>query len=170
MTTPVAVLVGTPGSGKTSVGTALAARLDVAFRDTDADVESAEGMSIADIFIDHGEAHFRSLEREAVAAALSEHDGVLALGGGAILDPSTRALLIGHCVVWLRVGLAEAAARVGLSTARPLLLGNVRATLLRLMQEREPLYREVASVEIDTDGRSVDSIVDELVESLRAVR
>lgn len=162
LTRPVVVLVGTPGAGKTSVGNALAARLAVRFRDTDADVESAAGMSVSDIFVQQGEAAFRELERQAVAVALAQHTGVLALGGGAILDPTTRRLLADHTVVWLTVGLSQAAERVGLSTARPLLLGNVRATLLRLMQGREPLYREVARFEVDTNDRTVEAIVEEI--------
>lgn len=164
---PVAVIVGTPGAGKTAVGTALAESLGVPFRDTDADIETATGRVIADIFVQDGEPYFRDLERAAVASALDEHDGVLSLGGGAILDPQTRARLVGESVVWLQVGLAEAVQRVGLSAARPLLLGNVRSTMLRLMQEREPLYREVASIEIDTNGRSVEDVVNDVSERLK---
>lgn len=159
MTRPVAVIVGTPGAGKTAVGTGLAGALGVAFRDTDADIEATSGRAISDIFVQDGEPVFRELERVAVAAALKEHDGVLALGGGAILDPQTRLLLAGHDVVWLQVDLSQAVQRVGLSAARPLLLGNVRSTMLRLMQEREPLYREVATIEVDTSERSVDEVV-----------
>ena len=159
MTRPRAVIVGAPGAGKTSVGKSLARSWQVDFRDTDADVEVLAGKSVSDIFVDDGEPRFRKLEKDAVAHALTEHDGVLALGGGAILDESTRALLVGHVVVWLNVGLADATKRVGLSSARPLLLGNVRSTMLRLMQEREPFYREVATIEIETDGRAIADIV-----------
>jgi len=159
VTHPCAVIVGAPGAGKTSVGMALARAWQVDFRDTDADVESLAGKSVSDIFVNDGEARFRELERAAVASALAEHEGVLALGGGAILDESTRGLLSDQAVVWLNVGLADAVKRVGLSSARPLLLGNVRGTMLRLMQEREPFYREVATLEIDTDGRNIADIV-----------
>ena len=159
MTRPRAVIVGAPGAGKTSVGKSLARSWQVDFRDTDADVEVLAGKSVSDIFVDDGEPRFRELEKDAVAHALTEHEGVLALGGGAILDESTRALLVGHVVVWLNVGLADATKRVGLSSARPLLLGNVRSTMLRLMQEREPFYREVATIEIETDGRAIADIV-----------
>ena len=130
--TPRVVLVGTMGAGKTTVGRILAATWGVGFRDTDQDVEAAEGRSVSDIFVDSGEAEFRALERAAVAAALAEHDGVLALGGGAVLDESTRERLAGHRVVFLRVGLSDAAQRVGLGVSRPLLLGNVRGRIKQL--------------------------------------
>lgn len=162
MAGPAIVLIGAPGSGKTTVGTALAGVLGVPFRDTDADVESATGMTVAQVFVDEGESRFRELEREAVIVALAEHDGVLALGGGAILDLRTRADLRGQRTCWLRVGLADAASRVGLGVSRPLLLGNVRGTLMRLLDERAPLYSESASVTVDTDGRAVDDIVSDI--------
>ena len=164
---PVLVLVGAPGAGKTTVGTLVADQLGVDFRDTDADIVAAEGRSVADIFIESGEAQFRVLERAAVAAALATHPGVLALGGGAILDAETRALLNAHRVCWLRVGLSDAASRVGLSGARPLLVGNVRGTLLSLLEARTPLYAEVARFEVITDGRTPESVADEVIEHLR---
>jgi shikimate kinase len=166
VTAPIAVLVGPPGAGKTTVGRALAASLGVAFRDTDADVEKAAGTTVADIFITHGEEHFRELEREAVRTALAEHEGVLALGGGAVLDAGTRSRLAGHRVVFLSVGLTDAAARVGMNQARPLLLGNPRAQLHRLLEERRLLYQEVATVIVVTDGIKVDEVVSLTLESL----
>ncbi len=149
---PVAVLVGVPGAGKTTVGQELAQLMDVEFVDTDAVVEQQQGRSVADIFIDQGEPAFRVMERNAVADAVKRHAGVLALGGGAILDPDTRSLLAGERTVWLRVSLDAAARRVGLNVARPLLLGNVRGQLNTLMKERAPLYEEAAILVIDTDG------------------
>jgi shikimate kinase len=131
-------------------------------RDTDADVEAVEGRSISEIFVDSGEAHFRALEAKAVAEALSTHRGVLALGGGAVLDPATRALLEGHRVVFLRVGLADAVKRVGLGTSRPLLLGNVRARIKQLLDERTPVYESVATLTVDTDGRSAEDVAAEI--------
>ena len=157
--TPVLVLVGVPGAGKSTVGRALAERLGVGFRDTDADVESTTGRVIADIFVESGEPEFRRLEAEAVSTALAEHAGVLALGGGAVIDASIRALLVGSPVVWLRVGLAAASQRAGLSGARPVLLGNVRAQMKSLMDARAPLYTEVARLIVDTDDLSVDDTV-----------
>lgn len=163
---PAVVLVGVPGAGKTTVGGELAQRLGVDFRDTDADVESSTGRSIADIFVESGEPEFRRLEADAVARALGEHRGVLALGGGAVMDPDTRALLAAHRVVWLRVGLAAASQRAGLGVARPVLLGNVRAQMKALMDARAPLYAEVATLVLDTDAMTPDEAVEAIVSGL----
>jgi shikimate kinase len=154
------VLVGPMGAGKTTVGGLLAERWGVPFRDTDADVEEAEGRPISEIFVDSGEEHFRTLERAAVARALAEHPGVLAVGGGAVMSDETRTVLDGQPVVFLRVGLADAAARVGLGASRPLLLGNVRGTMKALLDERTPVYESVAVAVVDTDGRTPDEVAD----------
>ncbi|TAK69558.1 MAG: shikimate kinase [Actinomycetota bacterium] len=163
---PLVVLVGAPGAGKTTVGRALADRWGVSFRDTDADVEALAHRTIAEIFVQQGEPAFRELEHQAVAAALTDHDGVLALGGGAVLHPDTRRQLAGQQVLWLRVSLADAASRVGMNTARPLLLGNVRAQLGSMLAERSAWYAEVATAVVDTDGRTPDEVVDAAVAAL----
>ena len=166
---PRVVLVGPMGAGKTTVGTVLADRWGTGFRDTDADIEESAGKPVSDIFVEDGEPHFRELERAAVAKALEEHDGVLALGGGAVLAEETRARLAGHEVVFLRVGLADAASRVGLGVSRPLLLGNVRGQMKKLLDERAPTYEEVAVHVIDTDGRSPDEVADAVDAALQGV-
>jgi shikimate kinase len=163
---PVAVLVGPPGSGKTTIGGLLAGRLGVVFRDVDHDIEATAGKPISEIFFDDGEETFRALEVAAVAAALEGHDGVLALGGGAVLAPATRAALRGHRVVYLEVGLADAVDRVGLNTARPLLALNPRATLRTMLAQRAPLYAEVATVTVPTDGRKPDEITADILAQL----
>jgi len=162
VTAPRAVLIGAMGAGKTTVGRQVADRLGVGFLDTDEVVEHEAGRTVAEIFVDEGEARFRELEKGAVAAALESHTGVLALGGGAVLDPDTRALLRGHHVVFLRVGLGDAARRVGLGVARPLLLGNVRGRIKQLLDERTPVYEDVAVHVVDTDGRTADEVADDV--------
>jgi shikimate kinase len=162
------VLIGPMGSGKTTVGGLVAERLGTAVRDTDHDVEATAGREISEIFVDDGEAVFRALERAAVAEALATHDGVLALGGGAVLDPESRDLLAGHDVVFLRVGLSDAVKRVGLGTSRPLLLGNVRGRIKTLLDERTPVYESVATLTVETDGREPQEIADEIVAALGA--
>ncbi|MDN3358326.1 shikimate kinase [Actinomadura sp. DC4] len=163
---PKAVVIGPPGSGKTTVGELLAERLGVAFRDTDHDVEATAGKPIGDIFVDDGEERFRALERSAVGEALAAHEGVVALGGGAILDPVTRSALDGLPVVYLEVGLSDAVKRVGLASARPLLVLNPRSQFRKLMEERRPIYEGLASIRVLTDDREPAAIVDEIVEGL----
>ncbi|MBD5787546.1 shikimate kinase [Cellulosimicrobium terreum] len=166
-TRPVVVLVGPPGSGKSTVARQLADRLGLAQRDTDTDVEQAVGKTVADVFVDHGEAYFRELEREAVTTALATHRGVLALGGGAVLDEHTQAALAaytaqGGTVVFLDVSLAHAAPRVGFNQARPLLLGNPRARWAALMEARRPVYERVSTLRVTTDARTPAQVAAEI--------
>ena len=167
MSRPVLVLVGPPASGKTTVGTAIADILGVPFRDTDADVETVAGVTVADLFVQYGEPHFRALEEQAVTRALAEHEGVLALGGGAVTSAATRELLVGYgqdggTVVWLDVDLASAARRVGLSRDRPILGVNPRAMLRTMLEARAPLYGEVATVTVPTAGREPGDVIAEV--------
>jgi shikimate kinase len=165
---PVAVFVGAPGAGKTTVGSAVASRLGVPFADSDAIIEARAGKPIPEIFFDDGEDAFRALERAAIADALSGFNGVLALGGGAILNDATRALLAGQTVVYLSVELSDAVKRVGLGAGRPLLAVNPRATLKYLLDQRRPLYAEVATHTVATDGREPAEIVAEVAALLKA--
>lgn len=166
MSGPRVTIVGAPGSGKSTVGRILAHLLDLPLRDTDADIVALAGKPISEIFLDEGEDHFREVEHTAVTAALAEHSGVLALGGGSILDPRTRAALADHYVIWLTVSLTDAVNRVGLGTTRPVLAFNPRATMRHLMELREPMYAEVANHKVDTTGRPPREIAAEIVSAL----
>jgi shikimate kinase len=167
---PVVVLIGPPGAGKTTVGLRLAERLGVTFTDTDVEIERAAGKTIRDIFREDGEPAFRAMEREVVRAALAAHDGVLALGGGAVVDADTRAGLQAHRVAFLDVGAPEAVHRVGAGRDRPLLAGDVHSRLTALLAERRPYYEHVATWTIRTDGLTPDEVVDTLLAALGSQR
>ena len=163
---PVAVLVGPPGAGKTTIGAELARRLQVDFLDTDAQIEADQGRTISDIFVDDGEQTFRALERTEVLRALGEHSGVISLGGGAVMtDGVAEALLAARdtvSVVFLDVGIADAASRVGFDASRPMLVINPRASWNRLMNARRATYEMVASMHVNTAGRGVEDIATEI--------
>ncbi|MFC8730212.1 3-dehydroquinate synthase [Streptomyces bacillaris] len=166
MSGPLVVLVGPMGVGKSTVGELLAARLCTTYRDTDADVVAEAGKPIAEIFYDEGEEHFRALERRAVAAAVAGHAGVLSLGGGAVLDGTTRELLAGHPVVYLSMDVEEAVRRVGLGAARPLLAVNPRRQWRELMDARRHLYEEVARTVVATDDRTPEEVAQAIIDAL----
>ncbi|WP_103502338.1 MULTISPECIES: shikimate kinase [Streptomyces] len=163
---PLVVLVGPPGAGKSTVGALLAERLGVALRDTDADVEATAGMEVSEIFLSEGEDRFRELEAAAVRAAVDGHDGVLALGGGAVMRPATRELLAGLPVVFLDVALADAVHRVGLDAPRPLLAVNPRKQWRTMMETRRPLYTGVARTVVDTEGRTPEEVARAVLDAL----
>jgi shikimate kinase len=162
------------GSGKTSVGRVLAARWHVTLRDTDHDVEAREGRSIADLFATDGEEVFRRLEHEAVVAALHEHAGVLAVGGGAVLRADTQRALAeyvgaGGAVVFLDVSPDAAAPRVGGGATRPLLADDPRGRWVEIMAARRPAYEAVSTVRVLTDGCTPTQVAREVERRLRGV-
>ncbi|MEV5988181.1 shikimate kinase [Streptomyces sp. NPDC052051] len=166
MSAPLVVLIGPMGVGKSTVGRLIAERLGVGYRDTDDDIMAEQGRTIADIFVDDGEPAFRAMEKDAVRTALLEHPGVLALGGGAILDADTRALLAAHRVAYLSMDVEEAVKRTGLNVARPLLAVNPRRQWRELMEARRHLYTEVARTVVPTDGRTAEEVAQAVLDAL----
>ncbi|HEY9293619.1 MAG TPA: shikimate kinase [Microlunatus sp.] len=167
------ILVGPPSSGKTTVGRRLAELLDAEFIDVDEVIEYRTGKLIGEIFAGDGEAAFRKLEAETTIEVLDDSERqqrprVISLGGGAVTSERIRQALASQRVVWLRVGIAAAAKRIGLNTARPLLLGNVRGQLIKLMREREPMYAEVATISLTTDSLEPDELVQLIIDQLAA--
>jgi shikimate kinase len=163
-----AILIGPPGAGKSTVGPLLAGLLGVGFLDTDSVIEEAVGKLVGDIFIDDGEAAFRALEQPVVAEAIEEHHGILALGSGAILDGGARRLLAGQRVVYLETGFAAVARRSGLDGPRPPLPGNPRGRMRELLEERRPVYEDLAWLTVATDGREPPEIAELIAEAVAA--
>jgi shikimate kinase len=163
---PVAVLVGAPGAGVAETAEALARLLALPLRDTDDDVARQAGTPVADLFLAGLEDRFRALERAAALAALREHPGVLALGGGAVLDPAVAAALAAAPVVLLDVEVADAARRLGFDRERPAALGSPRALWTRLLQQRRPAYVEVADLVVAVGSRSPEQVAAEIAAAL----
>jgi shikimate kinase len=164
---PKAVLIGLPGSGKSTIGRRLAKALDVTLVDTDTEIETRLGRSVTEIFATDGEAEFRRIEEEVVRAALANHDGVLSLGGGAVTTTGVREALAGHTVVYLEITAAEGVRRTSGSTVRPLLAGGDRGEKFRaLMAHRVPLYRRVATIRVNTNRRNPGAVVRHIVARL----
>lgn len=161
---PRAILIGPPGSGKSSVGKALSRELSLSFQDSDALIVEQEGRSIPEIFAAVGESGFRTIEREVVLGALGSEVGVLSLGGGAILDEYVqRALLSSHAeIIFLRIGLSQVLSRIGVKGERPLLTGDPEGQWVKLFKAREPIYRSLASIEIATDNKKPNEVAHEL--------
>ncbi|MBP1821130.1 shikimate kinase [Mycobacterium sp. OAE908] len=164
---PKAVLIGLPGSGKSTIGRRLAKSLGTSMLDTDAAIEETTGRTIADIFATDGEQEFRRIEEDVIRGALVSHDGVLSLGGGAITTPGVRDALAGHTVIYLEISAAEGVRRTGGSTVRPLLAGPDRNEKFKaLMAERVPLYRRVATMRVNTNRRNPGAVVRHIVDRL----
>ena len=161
------VLVGVPGAGKTTVGKLLAKNLGIDFFDSDQVIESRAGKSVSDIFTQDGEPAFRKLEHDVIVELLDSNNVVLALGGGSLGNDETRAKVKDATTVWLVAGLAQAVDRVGMNRNRPLLLGNVRGQLADLMAAREPFYKEVAAIAVDTSKLIPSEVVAEIVSELK---
>jgi shikimate kinase len=165
------VLVGPPTAGKSSVGALLARRLGVPFADTDALVAKAAAKPVGDVFVDDGERVFRELERGAVARGLESFGaggGVLALGSGAVLDPDVRRMLAGLVVVYLEAGFATVAKRTGMDRPRVVIPGNPRGMLRAMLEERRPVYAELASITVSTDGMAPEEVAADLATRLTA--
>lgn len=167
-----AILIGPPGAGKTTIGKALAKRLSLPFRDTDQIIEAELGRKIADIFVEDGEPFFREVEARVVAEQVAEFNGVLSLGGGAVMQPATANLLspLKSKIIFLDVGIAYAAARVGFNKDRPLLLVNPRAQWAALMEKRRPTYESLAAIHISTDDKKGNQVASEIVEAMERIR
>jgi len=165
---PVAILIGPPGAGKSSVGRSLALHLDTQFHDTDDLIENEHGMSVSEIFLEKGETFFRECEKEIVAREVANFPGVLSLGGGAVMDSATRELLLDseHPIIFLDVSLASAAPRIGFNRDRPLLVGNPRAKWQELMNLRRPIYEELADITISSDSATPSQLAREIASRL----
>jgi shikimate kinase len=179
----VIVLIGPPSAGKSSVGALLAAELGVPFADTDDLVAAAAGKPVGDIFVDDGEQVFRELERAAVARGLESpgtpgaagaagafgpDGGVLALGSGAVLDPDVRRMIAGRPVVYLEAGFATIAKRTGMDRPRVVIPGNPRGMLRAMLEERRPVYAELATITVPTDDMAPEEVAADLAKRLRA--
>jgi shikimate kinase len=165
------VLVGPPTAGKSSIGALLAAELGVPFADTDVLVARAAHKPVSDIFVDDGEQVFREFERGAVASGLDAvraNGGILALGSGAVLDPDVRRMLAGQLVIYLEAGFATVAKRIGMDRPRVVIPGNPRGQLRAMLEERRPVYAELATVTVSTDDMAAEEVAADLAKRVRA--
>jgi shikimate kinase len=166
------VLIGPPGAGKTSIGKALSKELGLAFIDSDAEIERISGKTISEIFVDQGEAVFRKTEVETVTRILAEFEGVVALGGGAPINPEIQKVLLNseYPVIFIDVSISQAANRIGFNKDRPLLMINPRQQWLHLMSERRPIYEKLATITVSSDNSKpaevAKTITDKIVSKL----
>ena len=165
---PKVILIGSPGAGKSSVGKALGKHLATNFADTDLLIERETGLSVSEIFLDKGEPFFRELEQKIVLREIIECDGVLALGGGSVMNADVAEALRGSSnpICFLDVSLSNAAPRIGFNRDRPLLVGNPRAKWQELMNIRRPIYQSLASFTVSTDSGTPSQIAQEIAEIL----
>lgn len=166
------VLIGPPGAGKTSIGKALSKELELAFIDSDAEIERISGKTISEIFVDQGEEVFRKTEVETVTRILAEFEGVVALGGGAPINPEIQKVLLNseYPVIFIDVSISQAANRIGFNKDRPLLMINPRQQWLHLMSERRPIYEKLATITVSSDNSKLaevaKTITDKIVSKL----
>jgi len=165
----IAVLIGPPGSGKSSIGRALAKLLGQDFFDTDALIEEQEGKSISEIFQQSGEEKFREIESAVVAHQLAHAEGIIALGGGAVLSPATQAALKNSTadVIFLNVSASNAVPRVSANSSRPLLSENPSDQWSALLKKRLPIYTDLADITIDTDNKKAQEVASEIAVLLK---
>ena len=168
VTGPVLILIGPPGSGKSTVGRELARRLGVSFKDLDDDLRAAHGLEAGELVVELGRERFQQLEAELLGSVLTGFDGVLALGGGTPTAPGAADLLAGQRVVFLDVDLENLLRREGLVPLHPWLLPNPRAHLRQLLTERRPVYESVARLTVSTSGRTVEEVVADVLAALPA--
>jgi shikimate kinase len=158
------ILIGPPGSGKTTIGKLLAKKMNLRHIDTDQEIESQTGRKIADIFLEDGESGFRNIEREIVLATLQQDPAVISLGGGSVLDSEvSEKLKAESLVVYLEVSISNAAPRVGFNTDRPLLVTNPRQQWLQLFAQRKELYEMLGKYRVSTDNKKPKSVAEEIV-------
>lgn len=162
------VLIGPPGAGKTSIGKALSKELELAFIDSDAEIERISGKTISEIFVDQGEAVFRKTEVETVTRILAEFEGVVALGGGAPINPEIKKVLLNseYPVIFIDVSISQAANRIGFNKDRPLLMINPRQQWLHLMSERRPIYEKLATITVSSDNSKPAEVAKTITEKI----
>ena len=166
---PRAIFIGPMGSGKSTIGKAVASALGLPFRDTDSIIEEREDMPVSQIFIDKGEDYFRTVEKKVLRDELLNDGSILALGGGAPISVDAQsALKVSSApVIYLDISLSSVAPRIGFNRDRPLLLHNPRGQWQTLMEVRRPIYESIANVVIDVNGKSQRQIIEEALGALK---